>query len=450
VQIAAFAAILATSCGESSPHKLAPPPPSTEATDPSAAGSALASDAGAPTVAAAPIDARVCAPLHVDVPALAIKSRHDVDVPDIVDFGSGLDPFFAKLAKLARGEPGTMVRIGFYGDSNMANDRTLGAMRRQLQALWGDGGHGWVSFGFPHPWYKHTDIEHGITGAWESYNLSSHHTPDYFYGFAGTAAESSTPGSTAWVSTAKATAPVGTSVTSFDVFYLARPKGGSFEVALDGSAQEVIDTANDDIALKFAHYAVAEGPHKLTVTLKKGKIRVFGVALERDAGIILDSIGIGSLNPWLLDTQDHAMAGVGLARRGYDLVVETTGSNMCASKWIASLLGVWHDALPHAATLLWTPPDAARKGTWDSEPLMKRCQSDKRGVAEAQTLGFWDLYAALGGYGSMPRWLREGWCEPDGLHLAPMLNKYIAERFAHALLTELARRAEKNPSLGCD
>jgi hypothetical protein len=448
------ASSIAFGCGEQSepraPQTASPTSP-TAPTPGTPAVQVVAADAGEP-VAAVP-DARVCPKLDVDIPAFKMTSKHDVAVPDIDDYGTTMDGFYAKLAKLVRGEP-VMVRIGFYGDSNLANDRTLGYMRRQLQDKYGDGGHGWVAFGKPWVWYKHMDIETGTTGSWASYNLSNQHAPDYFYGFGGTAAESTSPGSTAWVATAGAKAPTGTKVTAFEIAYLARPNAGSFEVAVDGTSREVVDTAATEPELRFAHYDVDDGAHKLVLTIKKGRVRVFGAILERNTGIVVDSLGIASLNPWLLDTMDHKMAGTGLAHRNYDLLLETSGSNMCASKWLKSSIGVWRDALPHAALALWSPPDAAMPPNWTSEPLMQRCAKEKRDVATANQLGFWDLYAALGGPGSMPRWLSESraldWCEPDGLHLAPGLNKYIAERFIHAMLVGLDKHLQADPQLGCD
>jgi hypothetical protein len=422
---------------------------------PAAASPAIADATPAVAVTTTPPAAEPppCPTLDVNVPALAVTSRHDAALQDIVDFGSGMDPFFAKLARLARGEPGVTVRIGVYGDSNLANDRTLGYLRRLLQPMWGDGGHGWVAFGLPWVWYKHMDVQHGTTGNWTSYNLSSSHAPDYFYGFGGTAAESTEPGATAWVATARAGAPVGTAVSSFILYYMARPKGGTFEVGVDGTAKETIDTVADEPTLMSKRYDVDDGAHKLTVTVKKGRVRVFGVALERGSGLVVDSLGIASLNPWLLGTMDKKMAGAGLADRSYDLLLETSGSNMCASKYLPGLLDIWHDALPHTGILLWSPPDAAMPPDWHSEPLMKRCQGEKQAVAKTGSIAFWDLYAALGGAGSMPRWLSESrsasWCEPDGLHLGPMLNKYIAERFGHAILAELDKRVRADARLGC-
>jgi hypothetical protein len=55
----------------------------------------------------------------------------------------------------------------------------------------------------------------------------------------------------------------------------------------------------------------------------------------------------------------------------------------------------------------------------------------------------------LGGWGSMPKWHKDGWDTPDGVHMGPKLSAYIGERFVYAVLEELAKRIEKQPKLGC-
>lgn len=398
-----------------------------------------------------------CAALKIVIPPIENVSKHDAAIPELVDFGDGdgeLAPFFEKLARVARGEKGVKVRIGVYGDSNMTNDRTSGEIRRRLQAMWGDAGHGWVSFGNPWGWYHHMDLQHGLTGKWQSYNLSTLRVFDNLYGFAGIAAESNEVGATVWVETAKSGALVGTQVSSFDLFYLVRPRGGSFEVLIDGTSREVIDTANAKPEVRFAHYDVDEGSHRLTVKVKQGRVRVFGAALERAVtGIVVDGLGVGALNAHKLLDMDQPLAKAGLERRDYDLVIETTGTNMWAPKahaiWMKALLDSWRVALPHATYILWSPPDHVSKKTWKSEPRMGACTQEKHDIAQENKVAFWDQYAALGGAGSMPKWLKEGWSEPDGVHLGPKMNQYVGERFVHALLVELARRLEKNPRLGC-
>ncbi len=398
--------------------------------------------------------ADTCKVLTVPVPEkLQTVSRHDAKVPDI-EFGEALDPFFDKLARVARGTAGVTLRIGIYGDSNWTNDRTSGDIRRRLQLAFGDAGHGWVAFGIPWGWYHHQNLQHGVTGQWSAWNLSAMTIRDGLYGFAGVSAESSQVGATAWVETAKTGEPVGTAVSTIEVWYLARPKGGWFEVLIDNESKEIVETESADKAMKYLRYKVTDGSHRLTIKVKKGSVRLFGANFERDTtGIVVDGIGMNALNALSATRMNTAQVTEGLKHRGYDLVLETTGTNVWSptehpklqDEWIA----LFKSALPKASIMLWSAPDLIANGQTTSVFFMKTFSKWKHEFAKTNALGFWDQYEALGGYGSMPKWTKEQWAEPDGVHFGPRLNGYIGERFVQVVIKELARRLEKDPKLGC-
>ncbi len=397
-----------------------------------------------------------CSELHVELPGkLDHRSNHDAPIPDIIDFGDhSLDAFFEKLARVARHVPGETLRIGMYGDSNWTNDRTAGEIRRRLQSLYGDSGHGWVAFGEPWGWYHHQNLRHGVTGKWTPWNLSTLENQDRLYGFAGITAESTQVGATAWVETAKPGDPVGTAVTKFDLYYLARPSGGAFEVFVDGESKETVTSEAAAPEMKFLRYDVPDGAHRLTVKVKSGRVRLFGVTLERDAeGVVVDGLGVSALNALNILRMNTTLLSAGLARRNYDLLIETTGTNMWSPSnhpiWMARLIALWRAALPSASILIWSPPDFVSHGLETSEPRMRSCTREKRAIAEANKIGFWNQYEALGGYGSMPKWRKDMWSEPDGVHLGPRMNQYLGERFVYAIRKELARRVALNPKLGC-
>ncbi|MEO8705625.1 MAG: hypothetical protein ABI867_36680, partial [Kofleriaceae bacterium] len=400
--------------------------------------------------------AETCPALQIKVPAKFDEtSKHDAVIPRIVDYGdTNLDAFFDKLARVARGTPGATLRIATYGDSNWTNDRTAGEIRRRLQTMFGDAGHGWVAFGDPWGWYHHQNLRHGLTGRWTTWNLATKESYDGLYGFAGISAESSQAGATVWVETAKTGDPVGTTVASFELYYLARPKGGSFEVLIDGAAKQIVDTTAAAPELKVIRYPVSDGAHKLAVKVKQGAVRLFGVVLERPVvGVVVDGIGVNALSAKTMTRMNQASWAAGLTRRNYDLVVETTGTNMWAAQAHAGLMAgfvkLWRSALPKASLLLWSPPDFIPTGRTGSEPRMKQVTLEKRDIARTNAIAFWDQYELLGGWGSMPKWHRERFVEPDGVHYGPRMNTYVGERFVFTILDELARRLGKNPRLGC-
>jgi len=391
----------------------------------------------------------------IAVPAVFdLVARHDVTpVPELVDFGDNhLAGFFGKLAQVARAKQGTL-RIGIYGDSNWTNDRTAGEIRRRLQLAFGDGGHGFIAFGIPWGWYHHQNLQHGTTGVWTMWNLATMEIRDKLYGFAGITAESTQAGATAWVETAKAGEPVGTSVSAIEVWYLAQPKGGSFEVLIDNKIEEIVST-DAPTEMKVLAYKVPDGNHKLTIKVKKGRVRLFGAVFERDQpGVILDGIGINALSAATITWMDPAKQSAGLTRRNYGLLIDATGTNMWAAQTHAKLMvkhaTQWKAALPKASILYWSAPDFITEGTTSSTPRMKQNSRERHQGAKDAGVGFWDQYEMLGGYGSMPRWHKLHWDTPDGVHMGPLLSAYIGERFVYVVLRELAKRVEQTPKLGC-
>lgn len=199
-----------------------------------------------------------CAPLEVDVPAPS-ATPIDVPVPPLVDPNGSLAPFYARLARLARGRAKDHVRIAVYGDSNMTMDFITGEMRRVLQRRFGDGGHGFVALGKPYSHYHHMDVKHHVRYGFASYAVATKPLGDGGYGFSGIAAQSLQRGGVTMVATADEGAPVGRAVSSVDFFYLREPRFGAFEVRVDGAPGEPIDTRADAVALGVRHFDLPDG-----------------------------------------------------------------------------------------------------------------------------------------------------------------------------------------------
>lgn len=170
-----------------------------------------------------------CPAIDLTPPEIAHEDGIDVDVPEIVDESESLNHFYEKLAAVTRGTAKDHVRIAMYGDSNMTMDFITGHMRRYFQKKFGDAGHGWVSMGRPWDWYHHMDVRHGaFKKSWLHYAVSTSPAWDKLIGFSGIAAQSVHPNAVAYVQTADKGAPIGTTASSFEIYYLARPKAGTF------------------------------------------------------------------------------------------------------------------------------------------------------------------------------------------------------------------------------
>ncbi|NUO48440.1 MAG: hypothetical protein HOV80_06255, partial [Polyangiaceae bacterium] len=364
-----------------------------------------------------------------------------------------LDGFYRALARLARGGADDHVRIAVFGDSNLTMDLTSGRLRRALQLRFGDGGHGFVALGKPWSHYRHMDVRHDVLEGWKAYAITTSPTGDGLYGISGIAVENQWQGARTFVATADAGAPVGTSAERFFVYSLARPRGGFFDVELDGKLASRVDTRATETRLLETKLEAEPGPHKLEVKSSSPHVvRLFGAALEtKRPGIVVDAFGVGSLNTKTMAKPNPELAREMLQARRYDLLVHMTGANDvftmdAVPAALAKILSIQRDALPEASILLITPADRGFKKSF--APTL-RVVEQRRELAKAEGVALWDQFQAMGGQGAMRRFVDEGLAFGDAVHFNEQGGAFVGERLAEALLDGYAAYLEAHPEAGC-
>ena len=389
----------------------------------------------------------------------------DVPIPPLVDKAAALASFHARVARLARGTAEGHVRIAMFGDSNLTADATTGRLRRQLQARFGDGGHGYVALSRPWEWYSHNDVHHdGTWKQWKQIATSTNKIMDGHYGFANIAAECAVPGCSAWVSTdPRPGAPIGWTASRFELFFLQQPAGGQLDVAIDGSVVRSIDTRAPAFAAGFERFDVPDAHHELKVLVRgHGPVRLYGVVLEREKpSIVVDSLGTGSLNFEQLTIVKNDTRRAQLQRRGYDLVIIQLGTNVWgtdaenkrnAKLFVDELRG----ALPDVPILFVSSPDSMEDAVPGAPPAR---HSDQRVVKMAKTVreiaaensaAFWDWHAAMGGADSILAFAKKNLVEPDRVHLKKSGDELMADRMLCALWDDVASYVEAHPTAGCE
>jgi hypothetical protein len=430
--------------------KRAAPAPSTSAS----------STLDASAFSAAPPD--VCPPLRLDLPAGAAIAGLDPARVDVDDARGSLERFFERTALLLRGRAKDPVRIAVYADSNGTMDFMTGEMRRDLQESHGDAGHGFVALARPWPWYRHqyvvTDYD---DKAWDAFTVTTHPTPslDPWYGQGLIVAQSKQSGARTWVQTAPEGSPIGTQASRFEVWYLAWPPGGSFQVKVDGAVKASADThAEGEPRFAFVRVDVPDGPHKMVaVTTSPRPVRLLGAVVERDTpGFQVDGLGVGSLNCLCLLRESEALDHAIFQHRSYDLVVFHIGSNtwnqavmdptLCMEESIARL----RRAVPDVSVMIMTPPDWGEHGTKYTPGWLKNAERQLRRAADEAPAAFYDFRGAMGGEGSMARFLSMGLTQGDGIHFNGRGGAFVADRLVEALGRAFEKWAASHPRAGCD
>lgn len=342
--------------------------------------------------------------------------------------GHALDAFFARLAQVERKQPKTIARILHYGDSLLAVDLVASTLRRQMQERFGDAGHGYMPVANPTPGYFHNDVSRRASTEWMVSRVVGPFTPDGLYGLGGISFVGTSKASWArYATTTKGS--FGRAASKFGVQYLEQPSGGDFEIVTDAAEHDRISTAGQAPKLVTWQKQVPDGEHAFELRVLKGPVRAFGTWLEREGpGVIVDSVGIQGARLRFLDQSNDAHWAEALQSRAPDLVIFEFGLNEAADDFAypmdryretaLAVLAQVRAALPNASCLMVSPNDVAIKRGTDltTRPVMPYLVKAQREVAQKSGCAFFDVYQAMGGWGSMAAWIRKGLGGPDFTH----------------------------------
>jgi len=340
-----------------------------------------------------------------------------------------LDPYFEELRRLERGEPGVRVRIAVWGDSTVETDLVTAGLRRSLQRRFGDGGHGFVMPIAPTWRYLHEGVRLGTGAGWAMSRINGPLASDGLYGLGATTLHALGPLAHATVGTAT-TGDFGRRVSRFEVDYLEHPGGEPFELLVDGTPARLVETRGERARSAAVTLEVEDGPHELRLAPRGSGVRLFGVVLERERGIVVDALGV--TNSWMGQlariAPDHLAEQ--LAWRAPALLVFNFGINEARAvsqefpgfdayeRQLREVLGSFRQRAPRAGCLVHGPLDAgfrdgtAIRGFPRMTPVI---EAQRRGAAEVGC-AFWDGRAAMGGEGAMARWRAQGLADHELLH----------------------------------
>jgi lysophospholipase L1-like esterase len=415
--IVAVLLMLPLACGDSATRVNGPPmdvafaPHVTHGVDRPVGTSSILS-AVAPNTAPAMVLGAVSSADKANAPPLSPAPVGHLDGPD------HLAHLFQRLADLDDGRTHDDVRILQYGDSHTASDMGTAAFRRHMQLRFGDGGRGFVSIGVPWKSYVQEGVRGYMTDEFEPERMrlkDPQSGGDGCFGLLGVGIAAQAPGARAWTQIAPHFSRV-----EFD--YWQAPRGGSFDVFIDGAHAGRVATRSAQAGSGFFGFDVVDASHQVEVrTVGDGDVRVFGMTLDRaQAGVVVDALGINGAQIFtaLRWNEDHFAEQI--RHQAPDLVVLAYGTNESLAsnledaayeRGLVDLLGRVSRAAPGAACMLLGPPDLARwtKGTrgYHAWPRVLEIETIQRRVASAAGCGFYSQIDAMGGPGSIAAWAEE-------------------------------------------
>ncbi|MFO0747911.1 MAG: hypothetical protein U1F43_19960 [Myxococcota bacterium] len=346
----------------------------------------------------------------------------------IEDPSNSMATFYAKLADVALKRPGAKVRISHWGDSALAADGMTSAARRLLQRTFGDGGHGYAMLASANPWYMRKDVIWTASG-WQAEEFIRDNAEDRRYGFGGVASVGYQGARASWQTVSDDKATSGKSASQFIIYYQAQKGGGALTVKVDGDDNRTIQTRseNGERSDEVVTITVPDGPHTFEVRNSGGgRTKVYGVALERDSGVVYDGMGVVGARDarWLNVDPDHLVRALG--QRNPDLSILMYGGNALVDDttmdWyrdhLTQVVNLWRKALPSKSCLLMSPIDHGERyrGRVRTVPRQLDLMKVQREVALAVGCAWFSIYDAMGGEGTIGAWLDQGLANGDLAH----------------------------------
>ena len=361
------------------------------------------------------------------------------------------------------------IRILHYGDSQLEGDRMTSYIRNKLQKRFGGFGPGLLPA--LQPYDSYFSVIQTNTGNWERHTTFGKKDPLVEHNRYGVLAAFSR-----FAPLASDSIPFHDSLlyhasvefTESKVAYSAVRK---FRVAsiLYGHSKrkvEVVFYVDGKEVLRDSLLADVDY-HKLTYTspiyINNLKIEfsgydspdIYAIDLSDVSGVETDNIGMRGSSGTFFTRMDYAHLSKMYNQLNVRMFIMQFGGNVMPyikdtaavesyGRWFYAQLARLKKMMPEAAIVVIGPSDMSHKEgenyvTYDYLPLVR--DALKEATLKAG-FSFWDMYSAMGGYNSMPSWVR---AEPplagaDYTHFTPRGAKLVANMFYNSLMIEYAER----------
>lgn len=176
-------------------------------------------------------------------------------------------------------------------------------------------------------------------------------------------------------------------------------------------------------------------------------IDIFGFSFESDSGVFVDNFSFRGNSGMPLTKMNASVLRKLNSYLDYDLIVLQYGINVVNNKvtdfsWyqrgMNEVVSYLKNCFPNTSILLISAGDKSYRdnGKYETDPSVLLVVDAQRKVAEKNQIGFWNLYAAMGGKNSMVKWV-EGdtvYANKDYTHLNFRGAKRVANLFYERLL----------------
>jgi lysophospholipase L1-like esterase len=360
---------------------------------------------------------------------------------------SALGPFFTSLDALATRTASTPTVISAFGNSLIAGDRIVDVVREELSARFGDAGRGVLLMDRLAPYGPR--VRAGVAqGEWEPRTLGEMQLAPLPFGMSGVYHQSASP-------RARSRFPLEGEPRG-TLWWLDAPQGGRLSVHAQG--RELATTApTGEGEAQALSFDIPPGTRSLDVVAEGRGAVVYGLVLERPApGIVLDTLGVPSSDANLFLRAREDIFRAHLVERSPRLMLFILGGNEAKRlEWgrakvdevedgLRDLVRRARAAVPEGACLVVGPIDAVRGGSGPQRlvqrPYLDEVLSLERQIALDEGCAFFDAFSAMGGPGSLARFVDAGLVHDDLVHPKgqglDLLGQLLTDALLEAWVTE--------------
>lgn len=348
----------------------------------------------------------------------------------------GMAHFYKMLSILAAKKGASLkrpVRIAYYGDSFIEGDILTADLREFLQQHYGGEGPGWVDAGNPINSMRLTArttfsgmTEHTVMKKQSGYSAAQAGIYERYY-TANAGARTTYKGSTQFAHSKKW-------MTSR--LYFRSNNAQTIKINIDGMGQfdkQVQGSPN-------VQMIEMKGPmNNITYTMG-GASTLYGAGLETDGGIVIDNFSMrGSSGMTLANLPESTLKD--FARlRPYDLIVIQFGQNALHARGtnasytaymnnMKKVVQLFRKCFPEASILLVSVGDRGQRGPngWTTIKTLDNMIACQQQAAADLKIGFYNLFHAIGGPGTIVKLVNQGMAAKDYIHINYKGGKVVAK-----------------------
>jgi hypothetical protein len=351
-----------------------------------------------------------------DSTALAVRA---IDPSNILDFNSdstsALAHFFGALNEIKKQK--RKVRIAYFGDSMIEGDLISQDLRSQMQNAFGGNGVGFVPVTSIVSGFR-TSVQHQF-GGWNTYTLLENIPANHTLGISGytfvpeVTANIDTIGvkNGSWV---KYSAVKQEHLNKFYQVKLLYGKGSDDNYAIINNTNYRLSGTDPVNQVSIDNL---NGSSTVNVRFQcKSAIDIFGFSIESDSGAFVDNFSFRGNSGFPLSKVSQNVYSSTDNYLNYDLIILEYGLNAVSPEvtdfsWyergMLNVIGHIKKSFPNSSIMLISVGDKSyrKDGVYQTDPSVPLLVSVQKKMAEETGCAFWSLYDAMGGSGSMVKWV---------------------------------------------